>query len=110
MDTLPIILILALILLIFFYKHQEKFTVNPLRFMGKDYDPKNPNYTNLRDMRKFRKCNNVRNKTYCILKKKPFTTHLEIKKFPYRKYVNYPVTRNVRDLFPQDKEPLPFIT
>ena len=109
MDSLPIlilltiILILLVILLLLFYKHREKFIVNPLLFTGK-----NPDEKDIQKMRAFRECNRVRNKEHCILSKKPFTTHLAIKKLPWVKYVNYQLTRRVSDLLPQNKPFRPF--
>ena len=107
MDTFPIlilltiILILIVILLLLFYKHHEKFTINPILFTG------NYNDSDIQKMRDYRDCHGVRNKEHCILKKKPFTKHLPIKKLPWVKYVNYQLTRRTSDLLPQYKEPRP---
>jgi hypothetical protein len=98
---LTIILILLVILLLLFYKHQEKFIVNPILFTG------NYNEEDIQKMRDYRDCQGVRNKEHCILKQKPFTKHLKISRMPYKKYVNYQLTRRASDLLPQYKEPRP---
>ena len=104
METFPIlilltiILILIVILLLLFYKHHEKFIVNPILFMGKASDD-----TDIQKMRDYRECHGARSKEHCILKKKPFTKHLPIKKLPWVKYVNYQLTRRTSDLLLQSK-------
>ena len=118
-QTITIILILLLILLLlilqhyellilqhyelFILQHYELFIVNPKSFMGK-----NSTNEELRDMRKFRDCENVVNKEYCILKNKKFITHLPITKLPWKKYVNYHTTQDSSDLLPQTKPSRPY--
>jgi hypothetical protein len=99
---LTVILILMVILLLLFYKHHEQFIVNPILFTGNDYDQEA-----VKKMRAYRECHGARSKENCILKKKPFTKHLPIKKLPWVKYVNYQLTRRTSDLLPQYKEPRP---
>ena len=104
MGTLPIIILLLLLLFISF-KHYEKFIVNPTSFT--DIETKDT----IERMRKFRECQNVANYDHCILdlNRKSFHTHNPLKKLPYRKYVNYRLTRRASDLLPQYKEPRPHI-
>ena len=107
--TIILILLLILLLLIlqhyelFILQHYELFIVNPKSFMGKNATNKK-----LKDMRKFRDCKNVVNKEYCILKKKKFITHLPIKKLPWKKYVNYELSKDSSDLLPQTKPSRPY--
>ena len=104
METLPIIILLLLLLFISF-KHYEKFIVNPTSFTDIETEK------TIEGMRKFRECQKVANYDHCILdlNKKSFHPHIPLEKLPYRRYVNYRLTRRVSDLFPQYKEHRPHI-
>lgn len=85
-------------------KHREMFIVNPSLFFGK----KEPSNQDIKDMRKFRECNNVRNKEYCILGKRKFIAKRPITKIGFKKYVNYHETHLASDLLPQKKPNRPY--
>ena len=85
-------------------KHREMFIVNPKFFFGK----KNPTDDDIQDMRKFRECNNVRNKEYCILGKRKFIKKPAIRKVGFKKYVKYHETHLASDLLPQKKPDRPY--
>tara|TARA_Y100000389_G_C17306722_1_gene435784 strand:- start:413 stop:691 length:279 start_codon:yes stop_codon:yes gene_type:complete len=89
-----IIFILSLIILIFFLlKNNEKF-INPNVFFYSD--------DIVKKLRPYRKCGkNIQ----CVLKQAPIIKYDNLEPPLYRKEVNYKLSQNIKDLFPQHKPP-----
>ena len=85
-----IIIVLLLILLLIKNKI-EKFSYNPLTLLG---------ITDLRDLTDFRKCNQVRNKSACILNGIGLKTTPNRDRLPIKLHKNYTTSMNVKDLYP----------